>query len=86
MEKAKKLYMDNYYIIKENERLRKQAQILNEENQVLLAQLKQKQLQLKHQANSSVTNPNSCTNSGSNTAPSVPNLPRTHTGTKKGGN
>ncbi|KAJ4766742.1 Protein LITTLE ZIPPER 4 [Rhynchospora pubera] len=81
MEKAKKLYMENYYIIQENERLRKQAQILNEENQVLLAQLKQKQLQLKQQANSSVTN------SGSNTAPSVPNNhARAQAGTKKGAN
>ncbi|KAJ4751408.1 Protein LITTLE ZIPPER 4 [Rhynchospora pubera] len=81
MEKAKKLYMENYYIIQENERLRKQAQILNEENQVLLAQLKQKQLQLKQQANSSVTN------SESNTAPIVPNNhARAQAGTKKGAN
>jgi hypothetical protein len=56
MEKAKKLYMENFYIMKENERLRKQAQVLNEENQVLLAQLKQRQLHLKQQGGSS--NPN----------------------------
>jgi hypothetical protein len=59
MEKAKKLYFENFYIMKENERLRKQAQILNEENQVLLAQLKKRQLQLKQQGGSS--NPNSNT-------------------------
>ncbi|KAG2326635.1 hypothetical protein Bca4012_035582 [Brassica carinata] len=37
-----KLYLQNCYIIKENERLRKKAQILNQENQQLLFELKQK--------------------------------------------
>ncbi|XP_062166465.1 protein LITTLE ZIPPER 3-like [Alnus glutinosa] len=37
-----KLYMQNCYIMKENERLRKKAQLLNQENQVLLSELKQK--------------------------------------------
>ncbi|XP_019101001.1 PREDICTED: protein LITTLE ZIPPER 4-like [Camelina sativa] len=37
-----KLYLQNCYIIKENERLRKKAQILNQENQELLFELKQK--------------------------------------------
>ncbi|CAF2292585.1 unnamed protein product [Brassica napus] len=37
-----KLYVQNCYIIKENERLRKKAQILNQENQQLLLELKQK--------------------------------------------
>ncbi|KAG2309179.1 hypothetical protein Bca4012_081903 [Brassica carinata] len=37
-----KLYLQNCYIIKENERLRKKAQILNQENQQLLIELKQK--------------------------------------------
>ncbi|CAH8363297.1 unnamed protein product [Eruca vesicaria subsp. sativa] len=37
-----KLYLQNCYIIKENERLRKKAQILNQENQQLLLELKQK--------------------------------------------
>ncbi|CAF2095216.1 protein LITTLE ZIPPER 4 [Brassica rapa] len=37
-----KLYLQNCFIIKENERLRKKAQILNQENQQLLLELKQK--------------------------------------------
>ncbi|CAH8333063.1 unnamed protein product [Eruca vesicaria subsp. sativa] len=37
-----KLYQQNCYIIKENERLRKKAQILNQENQQLLFELNQK--------------------------------------------
>ncbi|KAG7028099.1 Protein LITTLE ZIPPER 4, partial [Cucurbita argyrosperma subsp. argyrosperma] len=36
------LYLQNCYIMKENERLRKKAQILNQENQALLSELKQK--------------------------------------------
>ncbi|KAE8706764.1 putative zinc finger protein [Hibiscus syriacus] len=36
------LYWQNYCIIKENERLRKKAQQLNQENQDLLTELKQK--------------------------------------------
>ncbi|CAA0818839.1 protein binding [Striga hermonthica] len=37
-----KLYMENCYIMQENERLRKTAEILNQENQALLGQLKQR--------------------------------------------
>lgn len=37
-----KLYLENCYIIQENEKLRKKAQLLNQENQVLLSELKQK--------------------------------------------
>ncbi|XP_019082487.1 PREDICTED: protein LITTLE ZIPPER 3-like [Camelina sativa] len=37
-----KLYVENCYIMKENERLRKKAELLNQENQQLLFQLKQK--------------------------------------------
>ncbi|XP_065868734.1 protein LITTLE ZIPPER 4 [Euphorbia lathyris] len=37
-----KLYIQNCYIMKENERLRKKAQLLNQENQALLTELKQK--------------------------------------------
>ncbi|KAK3445591.1 protein LITTLE ZIPPER 3 isoform X2 [Eucalyptus grandis] len=34
------LYLQNCYIMQENERLRKKAQLLNQENQALLSQLK----------------------------------------------
>ncbi|XP_047312264.1 protein LITTLE ZIPPER 4-like [Impatiens glandulifera] len=37
-----KLYLQNCYIMKENEKLRKKAQLLNQENQVLLSELKQR--------------------------------------------
>ncbi|XP_030531776.1 protein LITTLE ZIPPER 3 isoform X2 [Rhodamnia argentea] len=37
-----KLYLQNCYIMKENERLRRKAQLLNQENQALLSELKQK--------------------------------------------
>ncbi|KAL1541376.1 protein LITTLE ZIPPER 3 [Salvia divinorum] len=36
------LYMENYSIMQENERLRKKAELLNQENQTLLYQLKQR--------------------------------------------
>ncbi|KAL5974651.1 Protein LITTLE ZIPPER 4, partial [Asimina triloba] len=36
------LYLQNCYIIQENERLRKKAHLLNQENQALLSELKQK--------------------------------------------
>ncbi|KAF8042901.1 hypothetical protein BT93_A1280 [Corymbia citriodora subsp. variegata] len=34
------LYLQNCYIMQENERLKKKAQLLNQENQALLSQLK----------------------------------------------
>ncbi|XP_015691325.1 protein LITTLE ZIPPER 3-like [Oryza brachyantha] len=37
-----KLYLQNCYIMKENERLRKKALLLNQENQALLSELKQR--------------------------------------------
>ncbi|KAF9599375.1 hypothetical protein IFM89_036861 [Coptis chinensis] len=37
-----KLLLQNCYMIQENERLRKKAQVLNQENQQLLQELKQK--------------------------------------------
>uniref|UniRef100_A0A7N0TGQ8 Uncharacterized protein n=1 Tax=Kalanchoe fedtschenkoi TaxID=63787 RepID=A0A7N0TGQ8_KALFE len=36
------LYLKNCYILRENERLRKKAQLLNQENQALLSEIKQK--------------------------------------------
>ncbi|XP_050383145.1 protein LITTLE ZIPPER 3 [Argentina anserina] len=54
-----KLYLQNVYIMKENERLRKKAQLLNQENQALLSELKQK-----------LSKPNKA-NGGSNTVPDL---------------
>ncbi|KAL9268226.1 LITTLE ZIPPER 4-like protein, partial [Drosera capensis] len=52
----------NCYIIKENERLRKKAQLLNQENQALLTELKQK-LSLAKQQGGINTNTNKTTTS-----------------------
>ncbi|GKV38964.1 hypothetical protein SLEP1_g46810 [Rubroshorea leprosula] len=60
-----KLYLQNCYIMKENEKLRKKAQLLNQENQALLSELKQKLSKGNPKANqqsstdlSSSSNPN----------------------------
>ncbi|KAH6762203.1 binding protein [Perilla frutescens var. hirtella] len=37
-----KLYMENCYIIQDNERLRNKIELLNQENQALLNELKQR--------------------------------------------
>ncbi|KAG6516230.1 hypothetical protein ZIOFF_026683 [Zingiber officinale] len=48
-----KLYLQNCYIMKENERLKKKAQMLNQENQALLSELKQKLAENNSNGNSS---------------------------------
>ncbi|KAI9389247.1 hypothetical protein POPTR_008G021766v4 [Populus trichocarpa] len=48
------LYLQNCYIIQQNEMLRKKAQRLNQENQALLSELKKK---LSSASSSSTTNP-----------------------------
>ncbi|KAG6511630.1 hypothetical protein ZIOFF_029705 [Zingiber officinale] len=48
-----KLYLQNCYIMKENERLKKKAQLLNQENQALLSELKQKLAENNSNGNSS---------------------------------
>ncbi|OAY38981.1 hypothetical protein MANES_10G058400v8 [Manihot esculenta] len=45
------LYLQNCYIIRQNEMLRKKAQQLNKENQALLSELKQKQKLSKGNSN-----------------------------------
>ncbi|KAK8600476.1 hypothetical protein V6N12_050330 [Hibiscus sabdariffa] len=62
------LYLQNCYIMKENERLRKKAQVLNQENQALLSELKQK---LSKGKNSGSTMPDLSLSSTSN--PNPPN-------------
>ncbi|KAF5188842.1 Little zipper [Thalictrum thalictroides] len=46
-----KLLLQNCYMIQENERLRKKAQLLNQENQQLLQELKQKFPKTKNKPN-----------------------------------
>ncbi|CAH8264907.1 unnamed protein product [Arabidopsis lyrata] len=60
-----KLYLQNCYIIKENERLRKKAQILNQENQQLLFELKQKLSKTKNSNGSNQGNNNNLSSSSS---------------------
>lgn len=52
-----KLYLQNCYIIQENERLRKKAQLLNQENQALLSELKQKLSKANSKASAANTIP-----------------------------
>ncbi|WOL12674.1 hypothetical protein Cni_G21441 [Canna indica] len=52
-----KLYLQNCYIMKENERLRKKAQLLNQENQALLSELKQKLAKSTASSNSNTNIP-----------------------------
>ncbi|WOG98318.1 hypothetical protein DCAR_0417659 [Daucus carota subsp. sativus] len=59
-----KLYMENYYIMQENEKLRKKAQLLNQENQALLSELKQRLSQANNNNN----------NQNDNNAPNIPDL------------
>ncbi|KAJ8641501.1 hypothetical protein MRB53_018195 [Persea americana] len=59
------LYLQNCFIIQENERLRKKAQLLNQENQALLSELKQKLSKSKNPNSSSIPDPNINTSSSS---------------------
>ncbi|CAN6843750.1 protein LITTLE ZIPPER 4 [Brassica napus] len=65
-----KLYVQNCYIIKENERLRKKAQILNQENQQLLLELKQKLSKTKNPNGSNQGSNNNLSSSSSDSGQS----------------
>ncbi|PON42459.1 hypothetical protein PanWU01x14_282170 [Parasponia andersonii] len=65
-----KLYLQNCYIMKENERLRKKAQLLNQENQQLLSELKQKLSKANSKNNAKSTIPDLNLSSGSGQNPS----------------
>ncbi|XP_042414882.1 protein LITTLE ZIPPER 3 [Zingiber officinale] len=60
-----KLYLQNCYIMKENERLRKKAQLLNQENQALLSELKLKQKLTKASSIPDLNTPPPASNAGS---------------------
>ncbi|CAA6660682.1 unnamed protein product [Spirodela intermedia] len=51
------LYLQNCYIIKENERLRKKAALLNQENETLLSELNQRLAKAKPQSKGNVRSP-----------------------------
>ncbi|GAB4856443.1 hypothetical protein Ancab_014358 [Ancistrocladus abbreviatus] len=67
------LYLQNCYIIQENERLRKKAQLLNQENQALLSELKQKLSNAQQDTTTTLPDLNlsSSTSSSSNPTPSM---------------
>ncbi|KAF3441681.1 hypothetical protein FNV43_RR15596 [Rhamnella rubrinervis] len=65
-----KLYLQNCYIMKENERLRKKAQLLNQENQALLSELKQKLTKTNSKSNATKSIPDLNLSSTSNQNPS----------------
>jgi single-stranded DNA-specific DHH superfamily exonuclease len=68
-----KLYLQNCYIMKENERLRKKAQLLNQENQALLSELKQR-LQSKAKATLPTANINGVVSVTGRAATQIPDL------------
>jgi hypothetical protein len=68
-----KLYKQNCYIMKENERLRKKALLLNQENQALLTELKQR-LARTAAPNNKASGGNGNTNAAGNTRAPVPDL------------
>ncbi|KAL5740079.1 hypothetical protein ACOSP7_028962 [Xanthoceras sorbifolium] len=72
-----KLYIQNCYIMKENERLRKKAQLLNQENQALLSELKQKigKNNSKPNVGTNIPDLNLCSTSNSNPNPSNSSQP-----------
>ncbi|KAJ1270870.1 hypothetical protein BS78_06G084100 [Paspalum vaginatum] len=59
-----KLYLQNCYIMKENERLRKKALLLNQENQALLTELKHRLAKTKTAA--AAANNNNSSGGGGN--------------------
>jgi Tfp pilus assembly protein PilE len=74
MEKAKKLCLENFYMMQENERLRKKARKLREENEALLAEIKQREQQKNQQlATSSGSNSNATTSTSTVAAAPIPN-------------
>ncbi|CAM8952538.1 unnamed protein product [Rhodiola kirilowii] len=80
------LYLKNCYILRENERLRKKAQLLNQENQALLSQIKHKFSNnnnvkaTKHASVSSVPDLNLCCTTTTNSSPDpiAPTKPAKH--------
>ncbi|EAY94025.1 hypothetical protein OsI_15803 [Oryza sativa Indica Group] len=68
-----KLYLQNCYIMKENERLRKKALLLNQENQALLTELKQRLAKTKAAAAATKANGNGNMPAGGGRA-SLPDL------------
>ncbi|XAR64658.1 hypothetical protein NMG60_11008419 [Bertholletia excelsa] len=52
-----KLYLENCYIMQENEKLRKKAHLLNQENQALLSELKQKVSETKPSSSGTSSKP-----------------------------
>ncbi|CAA7397050.1 unnamed protein product [Spirodela intermedia] len=55
------LNLQNCYIIKENERLRKKAALLNQENETLLSELNQSLAKAKPQSKGNVRSPPAAT-------------------------
>jgi len=82
-----KLYLQNCYIMKENERLRKKALLLNQENQALLTELKQRLAKTAANTNSARANGNAAAAAAAGDRASIPDLnaaaPGAHGGHEK---
>jgi hypothetical protein len=66
-----KLYLQNCYIMRENERLRKAAKLLNQENQALLSELKQRRARSAGGNNNNAQVANRGSKAGRDCAPTV---------------
>ncbi|MQL96280.1 hypothetical protein Taro_028955 [Colocasia esculenta] len=75
-----KLYLQNYCIMKENERLRKKAALLNQENQALLSELQQRMAKTNQEQSQGQ---NSSPNNSSRNPPTIPDLNSPPTGIDK---
>ncbi|KAG5584064.1 hypothetical protein H5410_044498 [Solanum commersonii] len=75
-----KLYLQNCYIMAENERLRKKAELLNQENQQLLSELKHR---LSQAGPSNTNNNNNNNKNGGGKNNSIPDLNLTNCSSSK---
>ncbi|KAK1310122.1 hypothetical protein QJS10_CPA08g01510 [Acorus calamus] len=73
-----KLYLQNCYILQENERLRRKAQLLNQENQALLSELKQKLSKVTTTTTTTTTNNNKPNKTNKNVIPDLNCTPSTN--------
>ncbi|KAL6885902.1 hypothetical protein ACP4OV_010163 [Aristida adscensionis] len=69
-----KLYLQNCFIMKENERLRKKALVLNQENQALLTELKQRLAKTVATGNGAKANGNGNTAAAAGNRAPIPDL------------
>ncbi|KAL6634488.1 hypothetical protein ACP70R_027159 [Stipagrostis hirtigluma subsp. patula] len=80
-----KLYLQNCYMMKENERLRKAAMLLNQENQALLSELKHRLAKTKSAAATVGGNNHNAGNAAAANRASKPDVAASQTAVQAGG-